>query len=149
MPVKNPSFSSREKYLFKKGNQVKKYLSAGILLVFLFGNVLGCAPLILGAAVGAAGGYAVSKDTVQGETDKSYQSIWDSAMLVAKIRGKLKQQDQGRGYIYVESESGRVWIRLIRLTRATTRLKVSARHYHMPNLSLAQELYTKIMDEAR
>jgi len=112
-------------------------------------TLLGCAPLIIGGAVGAVGYYAVSKDTIQGETDKGYDSIWGTAISVAGSKGTIKQQDSSRGFIVLETESSMVWIRVIRLTRATVRLRISARKYHMPNLSLAQDIYTRIMDQAR
>ena len=115
----------------------------------IFVSILGCAPLIIGGAVGAVGGYAISKDTIQGETDKSYDSIWEAAVTVSKIRGEIKYEDKTKGYIELEAESSKVYVRLIRLTTAATRLKVSARKYHFPNMSLAQDIFTKIMEQAR
>ncbi len=99
--------------------------------------------------MGVLGGYAISKDTIQGETDKSYDSLWDSALMVGRIRGQIKYEDPTKGYIELEAESSRVYIRLIRLTAATTRLRVSARKYHLPNLGLAQDIFVKIMEQAR
>ena len=120
------------------------------LLVFvLICSVAGCVPLIIGATVGGVAVYAVSKDTVQGETDKTYDSIWNAALRVGKIRGTIKQENYTKGTIELEAESSRVYIRLFDLTRATTRLRVSARKYHMPNISLAQDMFVKIMEEAR
>jgi len=128
---------------------MKKRLFAVIILCFFMVNMLGCAPLIVGAAVGALGGYAASKDTIQGETDKPYDGLWDAALAVAKIRGNLQQEDYSKGHIEAGVESSLVWIKLVRLTRATTRLKVSSRKYHLPNLSLAQDIYVKIMEQVK
>jgi len=111
--------------------------------------VAGCVPLIVGGAVGALGGYAVSKDTIQGDSDKSYGSLWDSAVSVAKIRGKITQTNETGDSVEFETDSGHVWVRLIRVTRATTRVRVSARRYHLPNLGLAEEVFVKIMEGAR
>ncbi len=120
------------------------------ILAFVFiCNTAGCVPLIVGATVGGVAVYAVSKDTVQGETDKTYDSIWNAALRVGKIRGTIKQENYTKGTIELEAESSRVYIRLFNLTRATTRLRVSARKYHMPNISLAQDMFVKIMEEAR
>ena len=119
------------------------------LIPCIFVSILGCAPLIIGGAVGAVGGYAISKDTIQGETDKSYDSIWEAVLTVSKIRGEIKYEDKTKGYIELEAESSKVYVRLIRLTAAATRLRVSARKYHFPNMSLAQDIFTKIMDQAR
>lgn len=119
------------------------------LIPFVFLNILGCAPLIIGSAVGALGGYAISRDTIQGETDKSYDSLWRSALMVSKIRGTIKQEDGTRGFIELEADKSRICIRLIRLTHATTRLRISARKYHLPNIDLAQDIFVKIMEQAK
>lgn len=128
---------------------MSKAITLFCLFSFLLLNIIGCAPLIVGAAVGALGGYAVSKDTIQGETDKEFDTLWSSALTVARIRGTIKQEDYSAGYIEVDAKPDRVWIKLIRLTQATTRLRVSARKYHLPDLNLAQNLFVKIMDEAK
>jgi hypothetical protein len=133
----------------KKGAQVKKEFSCMSGIVFLALSLGGCAPLLIGAAVGGVGCYAVSRDTVQGDTDKSFASIWQAAVTVSKIRGTIKQEDSERGYLFLQENGSKVWIRLIRLTRSSLRLRIQARKYHLPNLGLAEELYTKIMEEAR
>jgi hypothetical protein len=135
------------KSILKKGNKMKKITF--LLLPCILVSMLGCAPLIVGGAVGALGGYAASKDTIQGETDKFYDSVWESASMVSRIRGEIKSEDKVKGYIELEAESSRVYIKLIRLTAATTRLKVQARKYHLPNLPLAQDIFVKIMDQAK
>jgi len=109
----------------------------------------GCAPIVVGAVVGGMGAYAISKDTIQGETDKNYDSLWDAALLVGRMRGTVTQEDRSRGSISMEIDSSRIEVKFIRLTRATTRLKISARKYHFPNLNLAQDLYLKIIEEAK
>ena len=128
---------------------MKKIAVFYFLIPFVLLSILGCAPLIIGAAAGGIGAYATSKDTIQGETDKSYESLWNSALMVSKIRGTIKQEDSAKGYIELEADASRVWIRLIRLTRATTRLRISARKYHLPNMDLAQDMFVKIMEGAR
>jgi len=120
-----------------------------VLIPCIFLSISGCAPLIIGSAVGALGGYAVSKDTIQGETDKSYDSLWEAALTVSKIRGQIKYENKTKGYIESEAESSKVYIRFIRLTVSTTRLRVSARKYHFPNMSLAQDIFVKITEQAR
>jgi hypothetical protein len=119
------------------------------LIPCIFVSISGCAPLIIGGAVGALGGYVVSKDTLQGETDKSYDGLWEAALTVSKIRGQIKYEDKTKGYIELEAESSKVYIRLVRLTASTTRLRVSARKYHFPNMGLAQDIFVKIMEQAR
>jgi head-tail adaptor len=129
--------------IFKK-DKMRKSISI-ILLPFILVSVVGCAPLIIGAAAGGLGAYAISRDTVQGDSDKDYETLWESALNVAKIRGIIQQENAGTGYIELSAESSKIWIRLIRLTRATTRIKISARKYHFPNMKLAQDLFVKII----
>lgn len=111
-------------------------------------NILGCW-FVVGSAAGVAGAYVAGKDTVQAETDKPYDNLWNAALSVGKVKGVIKTQDYGRGYIELEAEKSLVWIRLVRLTQATIRLRISARKYRLPNLILAQDIYIKIMEQAR
>ena len=126
---------------------MKKLLVFSFLCFLLLFNFLGCVPILVGA--GAVGGYAISKDTIQGETDIPYDDLWSSALKVSRIRGTIRQEDAAGGYLKLAVESGFIWVRLIKITQATTRLKVSARKYHLPNISLAQDMYLKIMEEAK
>lgn len=126
---------------------MKKLLAFSFLSSLLLFNFLGCVPVLIGA--GVAGGYAISKDTIQGEADIPYDDLWSSALKVSRIRGTIKQEDVSGGYLKFAVESGFVWVRLTKMTQATTRLRVSARKYHFPNISLAQDIYLKIMEEAK
>lgn len=127
---------------------MKKIFGAYLLLSLLLVNIYGCAPLLIGVAAGGVGIYAAGRDTIQGESDKSYDSLWSAALTVSKIRGTIKQADSLRGHIELKVGASQASIKLIRLTRSTVRLKISARKFHMPDLSLAQELFTKIMEES-
>jgi hypothetical protein len=128
---------------------MKRKVLCLFLAPLLLLSLSGCAALIVGGAVGALGGYAISKDTIQGDSDKAYESLWDSAMAIAKARGTINQENSQRGYIELQTDSSKVYIRLIRLTRATTRVRVSARNkYRMPNLNLAEDIFVKIIETA-
>jgi len=129
---------------------VKKFAVRLFIIPLILISVSGClAPIIVGGAVGALGGYAISKDTVQSETDTPYDNLWNSAVQVARIRGVIEQEDSLRGYLKVKVEASEVQIRLVRLTRATTRMRISARRYHLPNLNLAEDIFVKIMEGAQ
>ncbi|RKY33309.1 MAG: hypothetical protein DRP74_00310 [Candidatus Omnitrophota bacterium] len=133
-----------------KEYQFKKIIPIFLLLIFMFTGVCGCATaLVVGAAVGVVGGYAISKDTIEGETDVDYDNLWRAALRISRIRGTIREEDKARGLIDAEIEASRVYIRLSRLTAATTRLRVSARKYHFPNLNLAQDMFVKIMEEVK
>lgn len=128
---------------------MKKWLLA-VLMIFNAVILSGCAAVLAGSAIGVAGGYVASKDTIQGDTDKPYDSLWNAGQAIAREHGTIKEDNYTRGTIkLVAADSSLVWIKLVRMTRATTRLKVSSRRFHLPKLELAQELYTKIMDEAK
>ena len=128
---------------------MKKILFLASCCFLLLANS-GCVPLVVGATLGAVGGYAASKDTVQGDTDTPYDSIWQAAIAVSRIRGTIKQDNSEQGVIELSADSNKVWIRLFRLTQATTTIKVSARNrFHLPNISLAQDLFVKIIEQSK
>jgi len=121
----------------------KTFFSA--LVLFILPALCGCAPLIIGAAAGGLGAYAISKDTVQGDSDKDFDLLWESAINVSRQYGITQQENISTGYIELTVDSSKVWIRLVRLTRATTRVRISARKFHFPNMELAQDLFVKII----
>ena len=129
---------------------MKKFAVRLFIIPLILISISGClAPIIVGGAVGALGGYAISKDTVQSETDTPYDNLWNSAVQVARIRGAIEQEDGIKGYLKLKAEASDVEIRLMRLTRATTRMRISARRYHLPNLNLAEDIFAKIMEGAK
>jgi len=123
---------------------MKKSLSITLVL-FILPALCGCVPLIVGAAAGGLGAYAISKDTVQGDSDKNFDLLWESATNVGRQYGIIQQENISTGYIELTADSSKVWIRLIRLTQATTRIRISARKFHFPNMELAQDLFVKII----
>ena len=126
-----------------------KQLRAGlaVLLVSVLGlGVYGCVTLVIGGAAGALGAYAVSKDTIQGDTDKPYERLWDSAIVVARSRGTIKADDKARGYLEFEEGPAKVTVRLTKLTRHALRLTVTARRHHLPDINLAQDVYVRIFE---
>ncbi|HOU36201.1 MAG TPA: DUF3568 family protein [Candidatus Omnitrophota bacterium] len=109
----------------------------------------GCAALLIGVAAGGVGMYAASSDSIQGDSIMSYETLWRAAREVSRIRGTISKEDYKTGVIEFDAESSKVWIRVIKLTSETTRLRVAARKFKLPNLTLAQDMFLKIMDEAR
>jgi len=123
-----------------------------VLLLFfplLAVGLFGCDPVSLSlVAVGGVGAYAVGRDTIQGNTDTAYETLWDAAQKVARIRGTILKEDFNRGYIEVTAKPSKIWIRFDRVTAAATKIKVSARKYKLPNIDLAQEVFVKIIEES-
>jgi len=126
---------------------IKKFFILFFSFCILFSS--GCAPLIIGGAVGALGGYAASKDTVQAEMQTEYDKLWNASLALIHFRGKLIVEDYTRGFIQAEVDASKVWIRIVRLTKTLNRIKISARKCHLPNLSLAQDLFVRIIEEAK
>jgi hypothetical protein len=126
---------------------MRKTLRAVSLFSFLLLSA-GCVPVFF-AAAGGVGMYAASKDAIQGETDVAFESLWDSAVTVSRVRGIIQKQDFDKGAIEMTEGKTRVWITLERITATATRLKVASRKYKLPNLDLAQLIYTKIIDQAK
>ena len=127
---------------------MKKLLVLFVLMPFLVTGLSGCVPVFL-MAVGGVGVYAISKDTIQGDTDTPYEALWDSALKVARIRGTVLQEDFNRGYIEIDSKPNKIWIQFVRVTASATKIRVSARKYKLPNIDLAQEVFIKIIEEAK
>lgn len=129
---------------------MKRNVFTVILASWVVFSLCGCVSLIVGGTVGAVGGYAASRDAIQGDIDKSYAGLWAAAEEVARDNGTIKQQDSDRGYIELSAGTSVVWIRIIRLTQQANRLKVSARNrYHLSEISLAQRMYTRIIEGAK
>src|SRR4030042_5065389 len=128
---------------------MRKLVYCLLITPFLFVGISGCAPLIVGGVLGAAGVYAVSKDAIEGEIDKPYDNLWDTALIIARARGVIKREDSLKGYIMLEEKPSKVYIHLTKLTQSTTRLQIAARKHHLPNIELAQEIFTKIIDQAK
>jgi len=122
-----------------------------ISLVFSGGILLsGCAAIIIGSAVGAIGGYALSRDTVAGETDQDYEALWDASLEAANFMGIVKKQDRMKGSLQFNiGNVNVVVVSLEKLTAKTTRVKVAARKNHFPDLKTAEKVFIRIMDAAK
>ena len=119
-----------------------------MLAVFLAASSLslgGCFYLFLGTAA-AAGGYAISQDTIQGEREKDFGDIWDAAHDILSIMGTINSQSQDLGKLTAIVNGAKVTVNVSQLTPSTVRLKVKARKAFFPNISTAQNIFIKIMN---
>ena len=119
------------------------------VLIILCVALSGCAVVLVGA--GAAGGYAVGKDYIQGETDKDFDRVYNSAVNIADIMGVVESKfsNPSLGKIKAMVGTSSLDIDIERLTQKTVRLKVRSRKNLMPNIELAQKVYTKILQNAK
>lgn len=124
---------------------MRKLIIAISFSFFLYG----CAMMLVGA--GAAGGYAIGRDYIQGDTDKGFESVYNSAVNVADMMGIIESKfsNPSVGKIRAMVENSSLEIDLERLTRQTVRLRVKSRKNMMPNIELAQKVYNKILQQSR
>ena len=118
------------------------------LLLVCF-SLCGCVMMLVGA--GAAGGYAVGRDYIQGEMEKSFDSVYASALQSVESLGIIesKYNNSSVGKINAKVETSSLQIIVERLTRHAVRLRVKSRKNLLPNLDLAQRVYSSILEEAR
>ncbi|MFH1406808.1 MAG: DUF3568 family protein [Candidatus Omnitrophota bacterium] len=108
----------------------------------------GCAPaIILGVGAGAAGGYAISKDTVKADVDKPYEEVWTRSIAVLKDMGTMIVEDKIRGKAEAIIEEAHVWVTVKEVTERTTELKVKARKNWLPKVELAHKISVKILEK--
>lgn len=122
-----------------------KALLTVILLFFLSFSLGGCFYLVLGG-VAAAGGYAISQDTIQGEREKEFDSVWNASVDIVSILGTISSQSHELGKIIALVNGAKVTVNVVQLTPSTVRLKVKARKALFPSITTAQNIYIKIMN---
>jgi hypothetical protein len=126
-------------FIFK---EIKRYWIVPVVFFLLF-SLSGCFYAVIGG-VGALGGYAVSPDTVEGETQMGYEDVWKSSMDVLSIMGHIRTSDYKLGSIEAEVNRAVVWIELSQLQGSWVRLRVRARKNMLPKIKLAQDIWVKI-----
>lgn len=130
---------------------MRKYFRriAYVVLILIIGvSLTGCAAFIVGGAVGVLGGYAVSRDTIQGEIDKSQDSLRTAAVQVLHMMDAQEIDESATWKISAKIGKSSAVLTFEQLTSETTRLKVRCRRYLLPNLKLAQTLYVRVIGYA-
>jgi len=119
-----------------------KILLAAFLCVFSSG----CIYLVVGG-VGAVGGYAISRDTFEGVSSKSQEELLASAHKVLSIMGTILEERPKDGEIVGTVYGSHVTVDVIQINLTTSKLRVKARKMIFPRVAIAQEVYTKIMNQ--
>jgi len=122
----------------------KKKILAKILILPLILSLNGCVYLVVGG-LGALGGYVVSRDTIEGLTQNNVVNVWDAAIEIVSIMGTIQEQSQESGIIIAKINNASVTITITALSETTIKLNVKARKAYMPRISVAQDVYVKIM----
>jgi len=124
----------------KKLRQKLAVLFATCTLIFNSG----CVYLVVGG-IGAVGGYIVSPDTVEGITNNDIALVWDTAIETASVMGLITEEAESSGIILASIHAAKITITITALSASTTRMSVKARKSFLPRISLAQDVFVKIM----
>lgn len=124
---------------------IKKGLFAYRLALglFLAPALAGCAAILIGG--GVAGGLTISKDTVELNADRPYNTVWSATLKeIKKMNGVLIIEDKKAGKIEANIKESKVEITLNQITPSTVQVHIKARKNLFPNIELANTLSTKI-----
>jgi len=91
------------------------------------------------------GGYIVSPDTVEGITNNDADYVWDTAIETVSIMGLISESEEASGMILANIHGAKITITIISFSGSTTKLTVKARKSFLPRISLAQDVFVKIM----
>lgn len=120
-------------------------LARSALLVLLLAAP-GCAPVWI--AAGAVAGYAVSRDSVTLDLDRSWEQVWSACLKETRAFGKIKREDPKRGRLDATVEGADVVLTLKRLSSSTVRVILRARKTLLPKPEIAQRLGFAIVRRA-
>ena len=128
---------------------MKAKTQASLLLGFVFiVGFNGCAFLAVGAA-GAAGGYAVSPDGIEGVSDKSYDHLWSVAKDVLEQQGTITLADKKLGQMKAKIKNSEVQFKMEQATHHSVVMRVQARRMGgvFPDMNAARRIYSMIAHE--
>jgi len=117
-----------------------------VLTVFLCSSLSGCWFLVVGGA-GAVGGYAVTQDTFEGISAKGQEELVAASRKVLSIMGTIKEERPKDGIIEAMVYGNHVTVSVIQVNLTTSKLRVKARKDLLPSRAVAQEIYTKIINQ--
>jgi len=105
----------------------------------------GCAVLLVGA--GAAGGYAISRDSIKNHFELPMEQVFQVSRDVAEEQGLITVEDDKRGLIKATVEGANVTITVKRISTKTVELRVKARNdLLLPKIDVAQSVYNRIVE---
>ncbi len=139
------------KSFFKERGQIVKTNPFNRMFLFpvLFAVLLsisGCIFIIAGT-VGAVGGYAITRDTIQGEYDAKFDDAWKSALETCSTLGTITIKDTHKGTIEALVERAKVRVEITQLTREAIRVKVKARKGIFPRMGTAEKVFVRIVQK--
>ena len=125
--------------MYSKSVQV--FFCSFILAIFCLS---GCVPVLIGT--GIVTGYLVTKDSVSGNLETSFASLWDTSLVVVGNKAEIIDQNRDAGIIKAKRGKDSILVKITQLTEHSYNLRVKARKvFAIANLSLAQEIFTAIV----
>jgi hypothetical protein len=122
---------------------MRRVVAVGVLAGLVVG-LSGCAALLVGA--GAAGGYAVSRDSITNHFDLSQDHVYGVSRSVIKQIGLITVEDARHGRLQADVEGASITITITPVSEKTVKLKVKARKFLMPKFSVAEHVYNRILE---
>ena len=124
---------------------MKRAMAAWLLVGTVGIGLSGCAVLLVGA--GAAGGYAISKDSVKNLFDLPVATVFQASREVVSAQGLITVEDARNGLLKATVEGATVTVTVKPVTKKTVELRVKARdNVLFPKVDVAQAIYTKILE---
>ena len=117
-----------------------------VLVVICCAFSSGCVFLLVGGA-GAVGGYAITRDTFEGVSSKGQEELMTAAHKVLSIMGTITDERPKDGEIVAKVNGNHVTVEVIQINLTTSKLRVKARNGIFPRVGVAQDIYTKIMNQ--
>ena len=122
---------------------MSRSIMRGLLLALVPVSLSGCALFLVGA--GAAGGYAMSKDSIKNYFDLSQRHAYRTARDVVAELGAVTSEDARHGVLKGVVQGANVTVIVKPVSRTTVELRVKARDsLLLPKLDVAQAVYNKI-----
>ncbi len=106
----------------------------------------GCWVVVIGGA-GAVGGYAATQDTFEGVSAKGQEELMDAAHKVLSVMGTINKENAKDGIIDATVYGNHVTVTVVQINLTTSKLRVKARKDLLPSRAIAQEVYTKIINQ--
>lgn len=118
-----------------------------LLLICVF-FLSGCAAVLIGG--GVIGGMAVGKDTVKSGVEAGFDRTWNASLDEVKKVAEIKIEDKKHGIIEATSIGGEtITIKIREITPRACEILVKSRKNLLPNITLAHDLSSKIVNRAR
>jgi len=118
-----------------------------VLIPFLFLAQLSGCIFLLAAGAGAVGGYAITRDTIQGEYDARQDDAYRAAVEVCGMLGTVTAKSPSLGRVEATVNEAQVVVTITRLTQEAIRIKVKARRGIFPRLGIAERVFVKTVSQ--